>query len=105
MRVSLAVEKQSCFLTLVAAHPEAAVPFGQELGAPPVIRVRVYRSGGYRITSEQGGIHPFYSYLTGRSGSENPRGAVKSLNLLCSLDFKNSKASNLLFFREIEQEF
>ena len=26
MRVSLAVVRQSCFLTLVAAHPEAAVP-------------------------------------------------------------------------------
>jgi hypothetical protein len=73
VRVSLAVEKQSCFLTLVAAHPEAAVLKGQELGAPPVIRVRVYRSGGYWITSEQGGIHPFYFYLTGQSGSENPR--------------------------------
>jgi hypothetical protein len=59
MRVSLTVEKQSCFLTLVAAHPEAAVLKGQELGAPPVIRVRVYRSGGYSITSEQGGIHPY----------------------------------------------
>ncbi|HEY9691572.1 MAG TPA: hypothetical protein V6D15_05175 [Oculatellaceae cyanobacterium] len=47
MRVSLAVVRQSCFLTLVAAHPEAAVPCEQELGAPPVIRVWVYHSGGY----------------------------------------------------------
>jgi hypothetical protein len=47
----------SCFLALVAAHPDAAVPCGQELGAPPVIRVRVYRSGGYSITSDQGGTH------------------------------------------------
>jgi hypothetical protein len=37
MRVSLAVVRQSCFLTLVAAHLEAAVPCEQELGAPPVI--------------------------------------------------------------------
>ncbi|WP_445632773.1 hypothetical protein [Nostoc sp. DSM 114161] len=51
---------QSCFLTLVAAHLEAAVFCRQEAGAPPVIEVRVYRSGGYRITSDQGGTHLNY---------------------------------------------
>ncbi|MDM9584873.1 hypothetical protein [Nostoc sp. GT001] len=51
---------QSCFLALVAAHLEAAVCCRQESGAPPVIEVRVYRSGGYRITSDQGGTHLNY---------------------------------------------
>jgi hypothetical protein len=48
---------RSCFLALVAAYLDAAVPCVQELGAPPVIRVRVYRSGSYSITSDQGGTH------------------------------------------------
>gem|GEM_PF-4267728 len=81
MRVSLAVEKQSCFLTLVAAHPEAAVPFGQELGAPPVIRVRVYRSGGYRITSEQGGIHSIH-YFDGSKWERKPQRCCQKLESL-----------------------
>src|SRR4028118_595142 len=57
MRVSLTMGIWSYFLALVAAHSNAAVSCGQELGAPPVIRVRVYRSGGYSITSDQGGTH------------------------------------------------
>jgi len=35
MRVSLAVVRQSCFLTLVAAHPEAAVPCEQDIRCAP----------------------------------------------------------------------
>ncbi|MBE9035132.1 hypothetical protein [aff. Roholtiella sp. LEGE 12411] len=41
---------QSCFLTLVAAHLEAAVCCRHESGAPPVIEVRVYRSGGVTVS-------------------------------------------------------
>jgi hypothetical protein len=102
MRVSLTVEKQSCFLTLVAAHPEAAALTRQELGAPPVIRVRVYRSGGYSITSEQGGIHSIHFYLTARSGSENPRELSKVQISYPELISEISSAIDLLFFREIE---
>jgi hypothetical protein len=73
----------SCFLTLVAAHPDAAVPCGQELGAPPVIRVRVYRSGGYSITSDQGGTHLIF--FVNPSGSEIPRMFTNLLKLIARL--------------------
>ena len=81
--VSLTVGRQSCFLTLVAAHLDAAVPREQELGAPPVIEVWVYRSGGYRITSDQGGTHLNYFF------DESKRGqfrwcSAKTLNRLFS---------------------
>lgn len=52
--------QQLCFLTLVAAHPDAAV-FGR-IGALPAIRAWVYCCSGYRITSEQGGTLLNYSF-------------------------------------------
>jgi len=47
-----------------------------------------FRSGGYPITSEQGGIHSQYFFDGSKRGQKSQR-AVKSLKSLSTLYFKN----------------
>jgi hypothetical protein len=49
---------------------------------------RGFRSGGYPITSEQGGIHSNY-FFDGSKRGQNPQGAVKSSKPLSNLGFRN----------------